>query len=180
MGECRKYFCCSMPGRKVYCYFKALLDVWGRYVRHSVAKVMIAIWGNKCWSHRDFVALVVSGGSVRVSRKYWRAGGKPSVQNEVVLRKGKCLANFPSLCWPERWSRLNRISHPDWVKLYVDANGRIRLRAKQKCEFLAVTTLNLADINEWGQKNSNYAKCLVKSQTSMWTWLQCRRLSSFA
>ena len=27
---------------------------------------------------------------------------------------------------------MNRISHPDWVKLCVDPNGRIKLRAKQK------------------------------------------------
>ena len=32
-----------------------------------------------------------------------------------------------------------RISHPDWVKLCVDPNGRIKLRAKQKYEILSVT-----------------------------------------
>ena len=41
----------------------------GRYVRHSVAKVVFAVWGEKRWSHREFVVLVVSGRSVNVSRK---------------------------------------------------------------------------------------------------------------
>ena len=35
-----------------------------------VAKVMFAAGGNKLWSHREFVFLVVSGRSVDVSRKY--------------------------------------------------------------------------------------------------------------
>ena len=36
---------------------------------------------------------------------------------------------------------MNRISHPDWVKLCVDPNGRIKLRTKQKCEILSATNL---------------------------------------
>ena len=46
---------------------------------------------------------------------------------------------FPNLCCPERWYGVNRISHPDWVKLCVDPNGRIKLRAKQKYEILSAT-----------------------------------------
>ena len=38
----------------------------------------------------------------------------------------------PFLCCPEKWSRLNRISHPHWVKICDDHNGQINLRAKQK------------------------------------------------
>ena len=72
---------------------------------------------------------------------YWRAESKTPVLNEGVLRKRKCLADFPSLCCPERWSRLNRISHSDWVKLCVDPNGRIKLRAKRKCEIISATLL---------------------------------------
>ena len=34
---------------------------------------------------------------------------------------------------------MNRISHPDWVKLCVDPNGRIKLRAKQKYEIPSAT-----------------------------------------
>ena len=34
-----------------------------------LAKVMFAFWGNKRWSHRGFMVLIVSGRSVRVSRK---------------------------------------------------------------------------------------------------------------
>ena len=51
--------------------------------------------------------------------------------------------SFPILCCPERWTGLNRISHPDWVKLCVDANGRIKLRAKQKYEILSGTSVQL-------------------------------------
>ena len=40
-----------------------------RYVRHSVTKVVLAVWGEKRWSHREFVVLVVSGRNVNVSRK---------------------------------------------------------------------------------------------------------------
>ncbi len=36
-------------------------------------------------------------------------------------------------------SGLNRISHPDWVKICVDPNGHINLRAKQKYEILSAT-----------------------------------------
>ena len=46
-----------------------LLDVRGIYVRHSVAKVVFAVWREKRWSHREFVVLIVSGRSVNVSRK---------------------------------------------------------------------------------------------------------------
>ena len=34
---------------------------------------------------------------------------------------------------------MNRISQPNWVKLCVDPNGRIKLRAKQKYEILSAT-----------------------------------------
>ena len=32
----------------------------------------------------------------------------------------------PIWCCPEKWSRKNRISHPDWVKICVDPNGQIK------------------------------------------------------
>ena len=53
--------------------------------------------------------------------------------------KEECLVVFPDLCCPERWSGMNRISHPDWVKICVNPNGRIKLRAKQKYEILSAT-----------------------------------------
>ena len=31
----------------------------------------------------------------------------------------------PIWCCSEKWSGLNRISHPDWVKICVDPNGQI-------------------------------------------------------
>ena len=45
------------------------MDVQERYVRHSVAKVVFAVWGEKRWSHHEFVVLAVLGKSVNVSRK---------------------------------------------------------------------------------------------------------------
>ena len=40
-----------------------------RYDDDDVAKVMFAVGGNKLWSHREFVFLVVLRRSVDVSRK---------------------------------------------------------------------------------------------------------------
>ena len=45
----------------------------------------------------------------------------------------------PFLCCPGKWSGLNRISHPHWVKICGDHNGQINLRAKQKYEVLSST-----------------------------------------
>ena len=72
-----------------------------------------------------------------------------SVLNEEDLRKRKCLAAFRSLCCPERWSGMNRICHPDWVKICVDPKGRIKLRAKQKYEILSATQLMLLSQQEF-------------------------------
>ena len=192
---------------------RVLLDVRGRYVLHSVAKVVFAVWWEKRWSHRELVVLVVSERSVNVSRKCcpevkplgvraafciavdivnfrgWRKvvpvcgvlnsansfstgntwskrnrrqgvhklDGFPhyvhataAIEEQTVRRlhwmklfsqRESVLAAFPNYCCPVRWFGLNRISHPDWVKLCVDPNGRIKLRAKQKYEipFATVT-----------------------------------------
>ena len=45
-------------------------------------------------------------------------------------------------CW-EIWFGLNRTSHPDWVKMFGDSNGQIKLRAKQKFKFLSATDIRL-------------------------------------
>ena len=70
---------------------------------------------------------------------------------------------FPNFwCCSERWFRLNRISHPDWVKMFGDPNGQIKLRPKQKYEVLSATDLR-------GQKG-----LVLTSQTITWpmvTWL---------
>ena len=39
-----------------------------------------------------------------------------------LFSQRECLTVFPNYCCPERWFRLNRISHPDWVKLCVELN----------------------------------------------------------
>ena len=41
----------------------------------------------------------------------------------------------PIWCCSERWSGMNRISHPDWVKICGDPNGQIKLHAKLRSSF---------------------------------------------
>ena len=43
------------------------------------------------------------------------------------------------VCAARKVVGMNRTSHPDWVELCVDPNGRIKLRAKQKCYILSAT-----------------------------------------
>ena len=74
--------------------------------------------------------------------RYWRADSKTSVLIEEFWARERVLAAFPNFwCCSERWSGLNRISHPDWVKIFGDLNGQIKLRAKQKYEVLSATSL---------------------------------------
>ena len=54
----------------------------------------------------------------------------------------RVFGGFPNFCCPERWSGVNRISHPDWVKICVDPNSWIKLRAKQKYKILSATSSN--------------------------------------
>ena len=54
-----------------------------------------------------------------------------------VLRKRVLGGTSPIWCCPERWSGLNRISHPLWVKTCVYPNGQINLHTKQKYEVLS-------------------------------------------
>ena len=35
---------------------------------------------------------------------------------------------------------MNRTGHPNWVKMFGDSNGQIKLRAKQKYKFLSATS----------------------------------------
>ena len=51
-----------------------------------------------------------------------------SILNEEVLRKKKCLGGFPKFVLPGKM-----------VKLCVNPNGQIKLRAKQKYEILSAT-----------------------------------------
>ena len=49
------------------------------------------------------------------------------------LLKKRVFGGFSSIwCCPEKGSGMNRISHPDWVKIFIDPNGQIKLRAKTK------------------------------------------------
>ena len=36
---------------------------------------------------------------------------------------------------------MNRTSHPDWVKMFGDSNGQIKLRAKKIFKFLSATVM---------------------------------------
>ena len=52
---------------------------------------------------------------------YWRADGRRLYRTELFCQRG-CLKVFPNYCCPERWFGVNRISHPDWVKVCVELN----------------------------------------------------------
>ena len=58
-------------------------------------------------------------------------------------RKRKFGGLSPFLCCPGKWSGLNRISHPHWVKICDNHNGQINLHTKQKYEVLSATDLYL-------------------------------------
>ena len=53
-------------------------------------------------------------------------------------------AFFNFWCCKELWFRLNRIGHPDGVKMFGDSYGQIKLHAKQKYKFLSATCLKKA------------------------------------
>ena len=52
---------------------------------------------------------------------YWRANGRRLYRTELFCQK-ECLTVFPQLLLPRKVIRVNRISHPDWVKLCVELN----------------------------------------------------------
>ena len=52
---------------------------------------------------------------------YWRADGRRLYRTKLFCQR-ECLTVFPSYCCPERWLGMNRISHPDWVKLCIELN----------------------------------------------------------
>ena len=53
---------------------------------------------------------------------YWRMASGTSALDGVVQLKRLCLAAYPISAARKRRSRLNRIGHPDWVKLCVELN----------------------------------------------------------
>ena len=53
---------------------------------------------------------------------YIRATSEMSALGGVVQLKRMCLAAYPIFAARERRSGLNRIGHPDWVKLSVELN----------------------------------------------------------
>ena len=65
-----------------------------------------------------------------------------------VLGKREFAGLSPFLCRLGKWSGLNRISHPHWVKICDDHNGQINLRAKQKYEVLSVTSQSTPKFRE--------------------------------
>ena len=82
--------------------------------------------------------MVVDAAAAAAAAAIEEQTSETSALNEVVQPK-KVFDGFPNLCCPERWFGMNRISPPDWVKLCVDPNGRIKLRAKQKYEMSSAT-----------------------------------------
>ena len=57
----------------------------------------------------------------------------------ISEEEGVSRAFFNFWCYEERWFGMNRTSYPDWVKIFGDSNGQIKLRAKQKYNFLSAT-----------------------------------------
>ena len=53
----------------------------------------------------------------------------------------KVFGSFPQFVLPGKMAGMNRISNPDWVRICVDPNGQIKLRAKQKYEVLSATDM---------------------------------------
>ena len=58
----------------------------------------------------------------------------------ISERERDSQAFFNFWCRWEIWFGPNRTSHPDWVKMFGDFNGQIKLRAKQKFKFLSATS----------------------------------------
>ena len=67
---------------------------------------------------------------------------------------------FPNLVLPGKMVRVNRISHPDGVKICVDPNGQINLRAKQKYEVFStapeIMKSSVALISSNSEERKNY------------------------
>ena len=61
-------------------------------------------------------------------------GGTAAIEERTVRRlsflkrseEEKVFGGLSTIwCWSDKWSGLNKISHPDWLKLCVDPNGQI-------------------------------------------------------
>ena len=102
-----------------------------------------------------------------VRRLYWTK----------LFSQKECLTAFPNYCCPERWFGRNRISHPDWVKLCVDPNGRIKLRAKQKCEIPFATGLMNCVCLWFGRPVFNPRSSYTKDLQKWYLMLPCLTLS---
>ena len=56
------------------------------------------------------------------------------------------LVFFNFWCCSEIWFGLNRTGHPNWVKMFGNSNGQIRLCAKQKIQVSFCYTLFLNEL----------------------------------
>ena len=110
--------------------------------------------------------------------RYWSADSKTSVLIEEFWGRDRVLAAFPNFwCCSERWSGL---SHPDWVKIFGDPNGQIKLRAKQKIRSFFCYSINLSALPIMTHKLDDitvYKRRLIASEpiglviTSARNWL---------
>ena len=73
-------------------------------------------------------------------------------------------AFFNFWCCLERWFGLNRTGHPDWVKMFGDSNGQIKLPTKQKYKVLSATGPFLSSVLHtnivWRACYSPFLKCI--------------------
>ena len=83
------------------------------------------------------VLLIVYDAALAIQEQTIRRPFLFSISEEE--RVSRAFFNF--WCCKERWFGMNRTSQPDWVKIFGDPNGQIKLRAKQKYKFLSATSI---------------------------------------
>ena len=58
---------------------------------------------------------------------------------------------------------MNRTSHPDWVKIFDDPNGQIKLHAKQKYKVISATHISKTSL-----RNQNHKMVFIKKKKKKW------------
>ena len=159
----------SVNGFKKCCPGMKWLDVWAEFcVAVDIAKIEGDFKLFLC--EADWIHLIHNqlgtlglknkldgfphGVVMRLLKK--RADNKYVYPVQKLLRKRVFGGLSPIWCCPEKWSGKNRISHFHWVKICVDPNGQIKLRAKNTKFFLIQPKLSSHVLS----LNSQLTKCL--------------------
>ena len=72
--------------------------------------------------------------------------------------------SFPNFCCPERRSGMNRISHPDWVKLYVELNYAPNQNTKIPSATDIFPAVNMIGSQSWHTRETPLPSLLVHFQ----------------